>query len=248
MVTGGAVDEAVRLAKEMPRLAVGLHVVVAGAAPALPPRDIPHLVDRQGELIGDPVSIGLRYCTSRTAQTELRRELEAQFERFDAAGLPLSHVDGHLHMHMHPTVFAMLVPLADAHGACGLRLPHDEPRLAFRHDGSRRTTKVIWSIVFALLRRGRARMLTARGLKHAARVYGVLQTGRMTEAYVTDVLRSSMAETAEMYFHPATEASGEPMGPNPGDLATLLSTSVMATLHESGGEPSTYSALPGARP
>ena len=36
---------------------------------------------------------------------QLRREIHAQFEKFRATGLPLDHVNGHLHLHLHPDRF-----------------------------------------------------------------------------------------------------------------------------------------------
>jgi len=32
---------------------------------------------------------------------QLRAEIHAQFEKFHATGLPLDHVNGHLHLHLH---------------------------------------------------------------------------------------------------------------------------------------------------
>ena len=243
MVGGEACTEAVRLAKAMPHLAVGLHVVVAGAKPVLPPDRIPHLVDDRGFLIDEPARIGLRYFTSPVAQAELRSELEAQFDRFAATGLPLSHVDGHLHMHVHPTVMGVLIPLAESYGARGFRLPRDDLRLALCHSRKHVVLKMAWAVVYAALCYRLSDKLWECGLSHTDRVYGLMQTGAMTEAYVTKVLRESRATTAELYFHPATEPSGEPMGPNPGDLATLLSAPVQEAVKRRGLEPATYSTL-----
>src|SRR3990172_9610287 len=81
------------------------------------------------------------------ARATLALEMNAQFERFAATGLPLSHVDGHLHMHLHPTVFRLLLPLAEKYGARGLRVTRDDLRLALRYDRGRVVTKVMWAIV-----------------------------------------------------------------------------------------------------
>ncbi len=243
MVTGEAVEEAVAWARETPSLAVGLHVVVADGQAALPAREIPHLVDGDGRFPKDAVRAGLRYFLSRTAQEELARELAAQFARFAATGLPLSHVDGHLHMHVHPTVFNLLLPLAERYGAGGIRLPRDDLRLALAYDRSHLGTKVAWAIAFGLLGRWCWRRLRGRDLVITARVYGLLQTGNMQEAYVVRVLRQLRAPTAELYFHPDTAPGGEVLGPNPGDLATLLSPAVRQAIRQRGLCLATYPAL-----
>ena len=108
MVTGDAWQEAVQLARANPTLAVGLHLVVSNGRAVLPPTQIPHLVDASGRFPDDPLRLGLRYAFDRAAQRELAAEVAAQFARFAATGLPLSHVDGHQHLHVHPVVYREL--------------------------------------------------------------------------------------------------------------------------------------------
>ncbi len=247
MVTGDAADEAIALARSTPTLAVGLHLVLVQGRAALSAREIPHLVDGRGRFSDDPVRAGLRYFLSRVAQEELGREMTAQFERFAATGLPLSHVDSHLHIHMHPTVFGLLIPLAEKYGARGLRLPRDDLRLALTYDRGRVLTKVAWAFTYGLLGRWNLRRLRRHHLVVTHRVYGLMQTGRMQEAYVVQLLRRLNEPTAELYFHPATVPGDEALGPNPGDLATLLSPAVRQVIQERGLSLATYPTLASAR-
>ena len=257
MVTGRAWREAVELARQMPSLAVGLHVVVAGGGSVLGPGRLPHLVDGRGDFRGSPLAIGLRYAFSRTARAELAQELAAQFERFAQTGLVLSHVDGHLHMHMHPEVFERLLDLAEQYGAYGLRLPRDQLWLAVRYDARRLLVKATWAGVFGLLSRRAQWRLTRRAgqtdpirgagsrrrLFVVDRVYGLMQTGRMETGYVVQLLDRSPAATAELYCHPATVALGEALGPNPRDLATLLDPATRIALERGGHQLTTYAEL-----
>ena len=243
MVTGDAAAEAVALAREAPDLAVGLHIVVACGRASLPPDRIPHLVDGDGFFPNDPVRAGLRYYFSHTAQAELAAELEAQFERFAATGLSLSHVDSHLHMHLHPAVLRLLLPLAEKHGAQGLRLPRDDFWASMSHDRRRAGLKALWAIVFGLLARYCVGHLDGHSLKVAHRVYGLMQTGQMRESYVLDLLRKLQVPTAELYFHPSIQSENGTSGPNPSDLATLLSPAVRNVIQERGLCLATYPAL-----
>lgn len=243
IVTGDAAAEAVEIARQAPTLAVGLHLVVAGGKAALPPAQNPHIVDQNGHFPGDPVAAGLRYFFRSTAQTELAAELEAQFERFAATGLPLSHVDGHMHMHMHPTVFRLLLPLAEEHGAQGLRLPRDDFWLSVGYDRRRAGLKAVWALVFGLLARHCVKQLEGHPLKVAHRVYGLMQTGQMRESYVVGLLRDLRVPTAELYFHPSTRVEDGALGPNPSDLAALLSPAVRDVIQARGLRLATYSAL-----
>lgn len=245
MVAGEAVEEAVALARATPSLAVGLHLVVVDGPAWLPPDAIPHLVNGNGQLPNDPFRLGVRYGFSREAREELEREMAAQFAAFEATGLPLSHVDGHQHMHLHPTVLGLLLPLAARYGARGVRVPRDDLWLGLRHDRRRAGIKIEWSIVFGFLNRRARSRLSHYGLVAAQRVYGLMQSGHMDEAYVVKVLRQLRASNAELYFHPDSVPGTEELGPNRGDLLTLLSPAVRRAIRELGLQRATYATLAG---
>lgn len=285
MVTGDAADEAVTLARRTPTLAVGLHLVLAGGRPALPAAAIPHLLDARGLLPADPAAAGARYVLSRSARAELAREVEAQFGLFAATGLPLDHVNGHMHLHLIPGLFAIVAHSAAEYGAGGIRLAGDDLRLSLRYDRQSAGTKLIWAAAFGAFHRSAANRLAALerrdgprerrdgsrenrgtpGPAFADRIYGLMQTGRMTEPYVLAALnalssgarrrRASPRRGAgpvrtkgspavvEFYFHPDTAPQAEPLGPNPGDLATLLSPAVRRAIEEGGFLLSTYGSI-----
>lgn len=245
MVAGDAVEDAVARARAHPSLAVGLHVVVLGARSALPAAELPHLVDLQGRLPGNPFLAGVRFFFNRAVRAELRRELEAQFECFLATGLPLAHVDGHYLMHLHPTIFSLLVPLAERYGVSGIRLAPDDLRLTLGLDRERMAGKVTWASLYSLLCRLAERRARRARIVSTDRVYGLLQTGRMHERFVVGLLRrmSARVRSAELFFHPSTQPMGQPYGPNPGDLAALLSPRVRAAVRERGAELTSYAGL-----
>jgi chitin disaccharide deacetylase len=132
MVTGDAFEHAVRLALENPDLAVGIHLVTVQGKAVLPYFEIPSLVDREGRFSQSPTAAGLKYYFLKKARRQLRRELTAQFQRFHATGLRLSHVDSHLHMHVHPVIFGVAVELAERYGVRRMRVPQDDFQLALR--------------------------------------------------------------------------------------------------------------------
>ncbi|MFQ5342038.1 MAG: hopanoid biosynthesis-associated protein HpnK [Anaerolineae bacterium] len=245
MAAGDAVNEAVALAHEFPTLAVGLHVVVVGGRAALPPDEIPHLVDGRGYFDSNPVRAGLRYFFTSAARQELAREISAQFELFVSLGLPLSHVDGHLLMHLHPTVFRLLLPLLRQHDVAGFRLPRDDLFLALTARPGQWATKITWATAFAALCRWAQPHLRDSGAVATDRVFGVLQSGQMTETYVLRLLDrlGRRVCSAELYFHPSTEWLGETYGPNPQDLATLLSPALRRKIERRGIWLTTYPSL-----
>jgi chitin disaccharide deacetylase len=251
MVAGEAADEAVEISQSNPTLAVGLHVVVVDGPAVLPRRNLPLLLDKTGRFPNAPARLGIRYALSRTARSELAMEIAAQFQRFASFGLPLAHVDGHQHMHLHPAVWPIVLKLAREHGAKGIRIVRDEWRFAMRHDRSKFISKAVWKIAFRIMSRRPRRQARESGLAVADRVYGLMQSGRMSKSYVLALLervaqRSRHANdnaTAEIYFHPTAGARTDALGPNQEDLQTLLTPAVRAAIQRHGMRRCSYPDL-----
>lgn len=206
MVTGAAFQQAVDLAKQNPGLAVGIHLVAVVGRSVLPHSEIPALVDEQGNFSNNSTLAGLKYYFSRRARRELRKELAAQFEKFHSTGLPLSHIDGHLHLHVHPVIFNAALELGGKYGARRMRVPAEERELALAFDRSDVLRKTIHAMLFGGLGRYMKRNLRARSFIFPERVYGNLQSGRMSERYFLYALGNLTADTSEIYFHPAVYA------------------------------------------
>ena len=244
MVTGQAFEEAVALAQAHPKLAVGLHLVVGSAKAVLPYSQIPHLVDSNGNLSDQATRSGLSYQFNPDARRELPLEIRAQLEKFRSTGLQLSHVDGHKHMHSNPVVLRALVKLADEFNIKVIRLPSEELRMTLKLDRGDLKTKLLWAFIYRGLRIYGERLLKSKGIGFADRVYGLLQTGRMTESYLLGLIPQIKADVVEIYSHPAIAIAGEPsngpLGNGTKELATLVSDRVREALLYSGFELTNY--------
>jgi hopanoid biosynthesis associated protein HpnK len=227
MVNEPGFAEAVRLAKENPRLGVGLHLTLLRGHATLSPAQIPGLVNAHGEFSNSPVGAGLKYFFDDDLRAQLRAEIHAQFAKFRATGLPLDHVNGHLHLHLHPVILEILMADAAQLGLTHLRLTRD----CFSR--SRRMARGRWfyrashaAIYEGLSRRARP-LLRQRGIKHAQITFGLLQDARVDEAYLLKLLPELPAGDSEVYSHPSLDAA-------PAELAALVSPRVKALVSELG--------------
>jgi len=197
--------EAVALAKDNPRLGVGLHLTLLCGRSALPPQQIPDLVDAAGRFSENPVAVGMRYFFSRRLRPQLEAEIAAQFERFHATGLRLDHVNGHLHLHLHPTVFRILMTHAREWRITHLRLTRDpfwlNQRLASDHLLYQASHHVIYRLLSAWARPALRRL----GIRHTDRVFGLLQNARVDEGCVARLLPRLPAGDSELYSHPSLD-------------------------------------------
>jgi hopanoid biosynthesis associated protein HpnK len=205
MVNEPALAEAVALARENPALGVGLHLTLLCGRSALPRERIPGLVNAQNEFTSRPVLAGLRYFFLPGLREQLRQEIHAQFEKFRATGLALDHVNGHLHLHLHPAVFRILMEDAAQLGLERLRLTFDPLRLNLRLASGRLLYRAAHAATFHWLAARARPAARQRGLRHTQAVFGLLQNARVDETYVARLLANLPAGDSELYSHPSLE-------------------------------------------
>jgi hopanoid biosynthesis associated protein HpnK len=207
MVNEPACAEAVALARENPRLGVGLHLTLLRGHSALPPERIPGLTDAHGRFSDSPVATGWRYFCRRELREPLRAEIAAQFERFAATGLPCDHVNGHLHLHLHPVILPMVLESAARRGITRLRLTRDPFFLNARLAGGRWFYRMSHAAIFDVLARRACPLLEQHGCRCTDTVFGLLQNGRVDEEFLCRLLPRLPAGDSELYSHPALGAS-----------------------------------------
>ncbi|MBM3882885.1 MAG: ChbG/HpnK family deacetylase [Verrucomicrobia bacterium] len=223
MVNGAACAEAVAIARDHPRLGVGLHLTLAGGAATLTPREIPGLVNAHRQFRQSPVRAGLAYFCRRSLEPQLESEIRAQFDRFQATGLTLDHVNGHLNLHLHPTVLRWLCAHAPSLGCPGIRLTRDPFWLNATLASGRWLYRATHALVFAALAAWARPILQRHHLRHTHSVFGLLQNAHVTEEYVLGLLPRLPAGASELYAHPSTHHARH-------ELDALLSPRVRAQL------------------
>jgi hopanoid biosynthesis associated protein HpnK len=205
MVAGAAAEDAVRRARAMPSLKVGLHLVVIEGPAVSPPADIPLLVDGSGRFPPDQLGLGVRYFFRPAARRQLAREIRAQFTAFAATGLTLDHANAHKHMHLHPTVGRIMIQIGREFGLTSVRIPAEPPATLARL-GTRTGLGDRALYAWTRLLRHQAR---AAGMRVNDHCFGLAWSGHMTHERVARLLEHLPDGRSEIYFHPATEQDPE---------------------------------------
>jgi hopanoid biosynthesis associated protein HpnK len=237
MVTGDAAADAVARAKKLPNLGVGLHVTLVDGKPALPPEQIPNLVEADGYFTDRLVSLGVRIFFDRETRRQVRTELRAQFELYRATGLPLGHVDAHHHYHLHPTMFDIMVSLAKEFGAPAIRVPWEPPS----------SPQGAFQALFHRRRIGRMRRkLAAAGLLANDRVFGIEGSGGMDQKRLLAILTDLPDGLSEIYGHPKTgDWTDRPMPPHyrgVDEYRALIDPEIALAVKKSGATLTTFAA------
>ncbi len=233
MVGAPAAEDAVERARRVPRLAVGLHVALVHGRPVLPPERVPDLVDGRGEFLTGLVRAGFRFFFRPGVRAQMAAEIRAQFERFAQTGLALDHADAQSHMHVHPTVFRLLLSVGREYGLRAVRIPR-EPF------GGTRSIEPWLALMRARARRA--------GIACNDYAYGVNEAGGLTEERVLQILDRLPDGVTEIFFHPATGAfAGADRGTEryawAQELAALTSARVRDAIARNGIASVTYGEL-----
>jgi chitin disaccharide deacetylase len=205
MVSEPASASAVELARKNPRLGVGLHLTLLCGRSALAPERIPGLVDARGRFTDNSAGAGFRYFFRPGLRAQLRAEIHAQFEKFRETGLLLDHVNGHLHLHLHPTVFRILTEDATQLGIQRMRLTRDPFWLNLRLAGGRLGYRLLHAFIFGLLSAWTRPQFQRRNFRHTERVFGLLQNAQVDEPYVLNLLSRLPSGNSELYSHPSLD-------------------------------------------
>jgi chitin disaccharide deacetylase len=200
MVGAPATADAVRRARELPELRVGLHLVMADGWAVLPRRLIPALVDEDGRFANRLFLDGIRYATLPKVRLQLEAEIRAQFAAFARTGLLLDHVNAHKHFHLHPMLLNIIVRIGREFGMHAIRVP-DEP-LWFSMRGAIFAGAANAALLAPWLAMMRWR-LRAAGIAYNDRVFGVTCSGSMDEGTLLAILARLPPGVSEIYLHPA---------------------------------------------
>jgi hopanoid biosynthesis associated protein HpnK len=241
MPTGKAFKEAVEIAHRNPGLQVGLHLTLVQGTSVLLQGDIPGLIDWKRRFTDNPVAAGMSYFFNKKLHQPLKNEIEAQIKKVIDAGINLTHIDGHLNIHQHPTVFAILTELMPAYGITSFRLSRERLKHNLQFNRERILGKSIESFIFGALSANCLPRLEKLGIRHAAEVKGVLNSGRMTEEYLLNILDGLEDGLTEIYFHPGILPDAEitrrmPDYRHEEELAALLSPAARKKLASLGIE------------
>jgi chitin disaccharide deacetylase len=236
MVAAPAAADAVRRARKMPHLRVGLHLVLADGHAMLAPDLIPGLADEAGRMSGRMFVNGIRFFAHPGLRRQLEAEIRAQFSAFMRTGLALDHVNAHKHFHLHPTLLEMLLRIGREFGAPALRVP-DEPIWFAARFGNwfSGANAVLLSPWIALMKH----RLRGAQIVHNDRIFGVAASGAMDEEKLLAILARLPMGVTEIYLHPAVQsgrAIAESMNGyrHADELAALLSPRVRAAVAAGG--------------
>lgn len=203
MAGGDAFDEAVEMARSMPSLGIGIHLtLVGGIKPILPPSEVPSLTWDNGVFCHDYGKLIVRDLEGKISLSEVYAEWDAQIQKIMNTGLPVTHMDGHQHMHMWPHFYPIARDLAKKYHISCMRVP-DEDVLFGMKDGH----IIRWAAKngLSLLSRMHRPDLKKNHIRTNDHFFGMLYGGHLSPERFAKFILQTKPGITEIMCHPSAD-------------------------------------------
>lgn len=240
-------QEAVRLAKDNPRLGIGVHLTLVGGVPSvLPKEQVSSLLDDNGLFLPDYVAFAKRYYSGAVKKVELEAELRAQLERALSCGVNITHIDSHQHTHVLPGINSLVLKLSNEYNIIRVRIPKE----GYLFTGGFQTGvgRLIGRSGLSFCADMAALRADSLGLRHPQHFYGMLAGGHLNAQLIANILRQLPEGVSEIMTHPGLDSAA--LGKAFSwqyhwreELDAYLDAGNKALLKELGIEPVSFAAL-----
>ena len=198
-----ATSDAIRRARSRPSLGLGAHLALVDGIPTLSPALIPSLVGGDGRFRRSWKPFIIACLRGRVSLAEVELELTAQIERLRHAGVRLTHLDAHKHVHAYPPVFTVVARLAARFGIPVVRVPY-ERWSPIGGDATAPTTRRLQALLNAAMRpwaRRNSRIAAAHDLR-TPNFVGRIHTGILSAPALAGIVRALAPGVTELMVHP----------------------------------------------
>lgn len=202
MARAAAAEEAIELARSMPNLGVGCHIVLVDGEPVLPAQEVPTLVDRKtGRFPSSLDRFLARLFTGRIRAAEIEAETAAQIGLLQHRGLRLTHVDTHMHTHVFSAVLRPVLRAAGAAGIRAIRHPF-EPEWAVRATKGASLRRIAALTALRTLEPRSRRILAGEDFVTTDGTIAMAGTGTLDASTLRSLLERLPSGTWELVTHP----------------------------------------------
>ncbi|HEY7098977.1 MAG TPA: ChbG/HpnK family deacetylase [Terriglobales bacterium] len=203
MANAEAFDDAIRLAKDTRTLGVGCHVVLVDGTPALPPDDIPDLIDPStGHFYQSLTSFLRLVLRNRIRPGQIEAEAFAQIRKMQSAGVNVTHLDTHKHTHIFPAVLVPVLRAAQAAGITAIRNPFEPTSISFFASSARTRKRWLQVASLRIYQKQFLRATKSARVRTPCGTFGIAATGSLDERLWRLLLSEIPDGTWEFVCHP----------------------------------------------
>jgi hopanoid biosynthesis associated protein HpnK len=231
-----AAEAAVKLAKQMPHLGVGVHLNLSNGRPLSKDGSVNCLLDNTGCFALSTAKLSLLSIARRKIRNAIRTEFAAQIQWVLDNGIKPTHLDSHKHIHCFPAIFPIVCDLARRFEIKAIRFIFEPKQLLampwpLPSEGGRRRARK--ARILAKINR----LQNSDFLKTDC-LLGVAHMGKIDVNFFKAVALYNSAATTEIMTHPGfddeTEKRKSSMHQRKGELDALCSERTKQYLRNAG--------------
>jgi predicted glycoside hydrolase/deacetylase ChbG (UPF0249 family) len=196
MPSGGAFENALTLLKENGITETGAHLSLTQTHPLTEYSKVSTLVTSAGKFHNDYKTFFLRFISGKIDIVQAYFELKKQMEMLNATGLKITNLSSHENIHMVPSILNLFVRLAKEFKVKAIRFPHGDRSF---HYGINMIYK---KIVLSFFEKRMRKILNASGIVFPDYFYGFLDSGKMNENIVLQLIETMEKGITELICHP----------------------------------------------
>ena len=200
---GRATADAIARALRRPSLGVGCHLTLVDGQPILSPTRVSSLIEDDGRFRRSWKPFIVSCLLGRVSLDEVEQELTAQIDRIRSAGVTLTHLDAHKHVHAYPPIFTIVTRLARKFRIPVVRVPF-ERRVHLGGDTTEKRTARNQALMNAVMLpwAWRDYRSAARARVRVPHFIGRAHTGVLSAQALTAMVRALPPGVTELMVHP----------------------------------------------
>lgn len=201
MAGGYAFEHAIELARQYPKLGIGVHLTLVGTSPVAK-GDIHTLLTREGLLLPNYGQFIKQYVCGQISSDHIEYELRCQMQKVVGTGIAITHIDSHQHLHALPGMAKVIGKIAREFNVHRIRIPAEpvgflgtEPVSAGRFLARAALTGC------SLLARWN---YERQGFCYPQYFFGMLAGGAMSQSALLHIIKQLPEGTSEIMVHPGS--------------------------------------------
>jgi predicted glycoside hydrolase/deacetylase ChbG (UPF0249 family) len=124
--------DAIKRIRKFPKVSIGIHLNLLRGKPVLPSHDVSTLINREKNLY-TLYTFVKKVFLKQIDLTQIELELSAQVEKVLQAGIKITHLDTHRHIHILPEILKIIIKIAYKYNITKIRCPLDRLNLSINY-------------------------------------------------------------------------------------------------------------------
>lgn len=159
------------------------------------------MVTKEGVFVDSYVEFMKRIYSGSINYDEVRKEIRSQVSKIIDTGINVTHIDGHQHMHVLPSIIPIILQQALQHNIKAIRIPNEK---MFFLNGIYNPVRIAGKSGLSTVAARALPIIRSMGIHSTQYFWGMINGGQLDERVLLSILKEvkSLSGTHEIMTHP----------------------------------------------